>query len=145
MPKVFVALAFVALRSVFACVVALRDTDTIFFCVAFVVAVRIVFGCVALRDTVLDTRLAGAVAVRAVVVLRAFACDAPVVRLTVVLFVLPDAVVLCGRTYTVFADVVERVTFDASRTVALATPIPVEHAAINSQNFFILVPIYDNK
>ena len=132
-------LAFVVLRAVFACVVALRDTDTIFFCVAFVVAVRIVFGCVALRDTVLDTRLAGAVAVRAVVVLRAL------VRLTVVLFVLPDVVALCGRTYTVFADVVERVTFDASRTVALATPIPVEHAAINSQNFFILVPIYDNK
>ena len=131
-------LAFVVLRAVFACVVALRDTDTIFFCVAFVV-LRTVFGCVALRDTVLDTRLAGAVAVRAVVVLRAL------VRLTVVLFVLPDVVALCGRTYTVFADVVERVTFDASRTVALATPIPVEHAAINSQNFFILVPIYDSK
>lgn len=127
------------LRAVFACVVALRDTDTIFFDAAFVVAVRTVLGWVALRDTGLDTRLTGVFVVRAVVVLRAFARDAPVVRLTVVLLVRPDATVLCGRTYTVFVDVVERVTFEASRTVALATPIPVEHAAINSQNFFILV------
>ena len=134
-PNVLVAVAVVAARAVLAGV-ALRDTDTIFFDVPFV-AVRAVLGVDALRDTVAVVRAVD-VAVRADVVVRAVLRDVPVVRLTVVLLRVVD-VEFCPRTSIVFDGVVVRLTFCSLRPAALATPILVQHAAIKSQTFFILV------